>query len=155
MGFSMKYSGQRFTVNRPAVFHETFDGEVVVINLKSGNYYSLQGSAAYLWSRLVAGAAGGEILDNLAALYPRQAETIEKELEAFIGLLLDEELLVPNATAAAPEAQDAPEENELDLECFQKPELNRYTDMQELLLLDPIHEVDDLGWPARAKDDDG
>jgi hypothetical protein len=28
-----------------------------------------------------------------------------------------------------------------------EPVLDKYTDMQELLLLDPIHEVDDAGWP--------
>lgn len=28
--------------------------------------------------------------------------------------------------------------------------LTKYTDMQELLLLDPVHEVDDEGWPSRA-----
>jgi hypothetical protein len=27
--------------------------------------------------------------------------------------------------------------------------LERYTDMQELLLLDPIHDVDESGWPHR------
>jgi hypothetical protein len=27
------------------------------------------------------------------------------------------------------------------------PVLNKYTDMQDLLLLDPIHEVDERGWP--------
>jgi hypothetical protein len=27
--------------------------------------------------------------------------------------------------------------------------LERYTDMQELLLLDPIHDVDQTGWPRR------
>jgi hypothetical protein len=26
--------------------------------------------------------------------------------------------------------------------------LNKYTDMQDLLLLDPIHEVDAAGWPS-------
>jgi hypothetical protein len=26
-----------------------------------------------------------------------------------------------------------------------------YTDMEELLLLDPIHDVDETGWPVRAE----
>ena len=26
----------------------------------------------------------------------------------------------------------------------------RFTDMQDLLLLDPIHDVDETGWPVRA-----
>jgi len=30
---------------------------------------------------------------------------------------------------------------------FTKPELHKFTDMQDLLLFDPIHEVDESGWP--------
>ena len=30
---------------------------------------------------------------------------------------------------------------------FEAPILQKYTDMQDLLLLDPIHEVDEAGWP--------
>jgi len=30
---------------------------------------------------------------------------------------------------------------------FSAPVLNAYTDMEELLLLDPIHDVDQAGWP--------
>jgi hypothetical protein len=30
---------------------------------------------------------------------------------------------------------------------FKPPLVNKYTDMQDLLLLDPIHEVDEKGWP--------
>ena len=32
------------------------------------------------------------------------------------------------------------------------PGFEKYTDMHELLLLDPIHEVDERGWPNRAGD---
>jgi hypothetical protein len=28
--------------------------------------------------------------------------------------------------------------------------IHRFTDLQELLFLDPVHEVDDEGWPMRA-----
>jgi hypothetical protein len=33
---------------------------------------------------------------------------------------------------------------------FVEPALNKYTDMQELLLLDPVHEVSEAGWPSKA-----
>ena len=31
--------------------------------------------------------------------------------------------------------------------------INKYSDMQDMLLLDPIHDVDDKGWPEPKKDD--
>ena len=32
---------------------------------------------------------------------------------------------------------------------YEAPALAKFTDMQELLLLDPVHEVDEAGWPNR------
>ena len=29
--------------------------------------------------------------------------------------------------------------------------LNRYADMKDLLMLDPIHEVDEKGWPSKKE----
>ena len=31
------------------------------------------------------------------------------------------------------------------------PVLNKYTDMQDLLLIDPIHDVEAHGWPAKRE----
>ena len=44
------------------------------------------------------------------------------------------------------EPRDAPGEAS-EKRPYVPPQIERFTDMQELLLLDPIHEVDDTGWP--------
>ena len=36
---------------------------------------------------------------------------------------------------------------------FEAPVLYTYTDMAELLLLDPIHDVDETGWPKPASEE--
>ena len=33
---------------------------------------------------------------------------------------------------------------------YTAPKLATYSDLQDLLLLDPIHDVDETGWPAAA-----
>jgi hypothetical protein len=33
---------------------------------------------------------------------------------------------------------------------FEPPLLEKFTDMEDLLLLDPVHEVDGRGWPHPA-----
>jgi hypothetical protein len=35
---------------------------------------------------------------------------------------------------------------------FAEPALEKHTDMQDLILLDPVHEVDARGWPHAAED---
>jgi hypothetical protein len=37
--------------------------------------------------------------------------------------------------------------NGIDKPPFEMPKLSKYTDMEDLLALDPIHEVDEMGWP--------
>ena len=36
-------------VVRPKVVYETFDDEVIIINLENGNYFSVAGSGAAIW----------------------------------------------------------------------------------------------------------
>ena len=38
---------------------------------------------------------------------------------------------------------------------YEHPVLQKYTDMEDLLLLDPIHDVDEAGWPARKQPVEG
>jgi hypothetical protein len=35
---------------------------------------------------------------------------------------------------------------------FEAPVLHKYIDMKDLLLLDPIHETDETGWPSASSD---
>jgi hypothetical protein len=35
---------------------------------------------------------------------------------------------------------------------YQAPTIERFDDLEELLVLDPIHEVDEAGWPVTRAD---
>jgi hypothetical protein len=35
---------------------------------------------------------------------------------------------------------------------YKPPAIERFDDLEELLVLDPIHEVDEAGWPATPVD---
>jgi hypothetical protein len=38
---------------------------------------------------------------------------------------------------------------------FVAPTLKKYSEIEDLLLLDPIHDVDDSGWPNRSAENPG
>ncbi len=63
----------RFRLNQPSVIQETFDDEVVIINLDSGNYFSLDKVGAALWGLITRGAAAGEMIEALARRYAGDA----------------------------------------------------------------------------------
>jgi hypothetical protein len=135
-----------FRVNTPPVIHQTLDGEVIVVNLDTGTYYSITGSGTQIWTALLDGVSSDAVA---AAARQRYAATpdAEEAVRAFVELLVDEQLLAPAAATAASE----PSEVLAGSADFAPPRLERYTDMQELLMLDPIHDVDEQGWPNRIE----
>jgi hypothetical protein len=136
-----------FTINAPSVIHQTLDGEVIVVNLDTGVYYSLAGTAAEIWTALEAGASAARTARGLAQRYSAAGSELEDAVAAFVGELEQEELIVAGAAAGAEETGVDAAANGVAHPSFVAPVLQKYTDMQELLLLDPIHEVDEAGWP--------
>lgn len=139
-------TNQRFRVNTPTVTHEIIDGEAVIINLDSGNYYSLVEEGSFIWSLVEKGASANELQNAIRQSYQGDAQEIDRGVQELLGQLQQENLIVPvEGVDAALEVAPANDNHEKPL--FSPPSLNKYSDMQELLLLDPIHDVDDAGWP--------
>lgn len=122
-------------INEEAISHELIDGEVVIIQFDSGNYYSLSGSAAVIWQRLVTPAS----VNDLLSLFTDATSVAAEDLAAFVAELTQEGLLSAAETGAPVIAAT--------VVSYAKPVLNKYTDMQQLLLADPLHEVEEAGWP--------
>jgi hypothetical protein len=143
----------RFRVNTPTVTYETIEGESVVINLETGSYYSLRATGSEIWESLAANRAVELIVDDLSARYSANRVEVEQSVIQLIGELQQEQLIVPDgAIGASSSGTQAPSVPSTVKSEFQAPVLQKFTDMQELLLLDPIHDVDAAGWP-RAKQD--
>lgn len=126
----------RFRVAGPQVIHETFEGETVLIDLDSGCYFSLTAGGPACWSRLAAGESCAEIAAGQGETALAQMQSFAERLVAEGILVADESLAAPNTTAQTVSWLD--------------PQLEKFTDMKDLLLLDPIHEVDAAGWPRAA-----
>jgi len=132
-----------FQINSPQVIREFFDDEAVIVNLELGIYYSLDSIGAIVWGLIEQGASNTQIVEKLSQMF-KLSTNIEKDIEEFIDLLLKEELIAATDNASLTSFDSINIDNKL---TYSKPTLNKYTDMQELLLLDPIHEVDEEGWP--------
>jgi len=147
-------SNQRFRVNTPTVTHETIDGEAVIINLDSGNYYSLVEVGSFIWGLIEKGASASDVRNVILQTYQGNAGDIDRGVQELLAQLQQENLIVPvDGTAEAFDlAQAAPSNNGHEKPSFNPPLLHKYSDMQELLLLDPIHDVDDAGWPKPNPD---
>ena len=140
-------NAQRFRAKSPSVVSEIIDGEVVVLNLDSGNYYSADQVGAVLWRWMELGFGTDEMLNELRRRFPHtDPAEMGNGIANFFAQLEEHNLVV---------AVDAPREasgeaiNGAELGgAFVTPALQCYSDMQDLLLLDPIHDVDEAGWPT-------
>ena len=138
----------RFRINSPKVVQETIDGEVVIVNLDKGDYYSLVQSAADIWSGIERGISTGEIITEIVEGYEGSREEIETAVSQMLQKLQEEEIIVVDETEKAPLIDRESKTNgNREKQIFEPPVLQKYTDMEELLALDPIHEVDEMGWP--------
>jgi hypothetical protein len=74
-------------------------------------------------------------------------------VQDLLAQLQQENLIVPvDGTGAVDLDLEVPSHNGHEKPSFNLPLLHKYSDMQELLLLDPIHDVDDAGWPKPNPD---
>jgi coenzyme PQQ synthesis protein D (PqqD) len=136
----------RYRVNSPQVISETVGGETIIVNLASGHYFSLQGTAVDIWQ----GVERGEAAESIVLELEQRYEAGDGEIGAAVQKLLDDfaaaELLVADAngagTVATASSQDVGERVP-----FVAPSVSTFTDMQDIILLDPVHEVDTRGWP--------
>jgi hypothetical protein len=145
-------SSTRLRVNAPKVIHEIIDGEAVIIDFDTGNYYSLDKVGTEVWAFIERSADLADIREALCGRYDGSREEIERAVVEFVGELQRENLVVLNAAEAtegmASTESPAHPEPASGRAVFEPPVLYKYDDMQELLLLDPIHEVDETGWPT-------
>jgi hypothetical protein len=140
---------RHYRVNSPDVILEDFNDEIVIVNLADGNYYSIDATGAEIWAMIQNQATASGIAAQLARAYELDPTIVEPVVTAFIEELLSEKLIVVEAAPSGENPNFEPAASK-EGRPFAAPVLNKYTDMQELLLVDPIHEVDDTGWPNIA-----
>lgn len=127
------------------IVFEVFDGEVVIVNLDSGKYYSIKNIGAYVWNGLIAYNSPQQITKALQENYHNGSPDIQSDIDQFLKQLIEEGLLKESSQPLANDVIKSP------IVSYQPPTIDVYSDMQEILLLDPVHDVDESGWPIAQK----
>lgn len=145
-------SKNHFRINTPKITHETIDSETIIIDLDNGSYYSLVEVGAEIWGLIESGAAVDDIIEAINHGYEGDRVDIECGVNNLVAELQQEGLVVPGDGKESENFEmiktQVGTESQGKMPVFKAPILDKYTDMQDLLLLDPIHEVDETGWPT-------
>ena len=134
-----------YTTVVPEMASEIFDGELVIANYKLGLYYSISVEGSWIWQGLAHGLTVSQIAQWLSGHFPGQASELSTLVEEFIGKLLAENLILESSKSDS----SATELPILTGRVFAQPVIESFNDLQDLLLLDPVHDVDHTGWPRR------
>jgi hypothetical protein len=128
------------TINRPAVIFDVQGDEAVVIDLTTGRYFRLDAPSTVLWQQFAAPATPAAVLASCTT-----PEVLGPAFDAIVSDLMARGLLRP---AAGPMDADTGVPRPWRFEGFK---LEEFTDLEDILGLDPIHEVDpEKGWPHAA-----
>ncbi len=133
-----------YQLNSTKMFYDMADDQAIVINHMTGMYYGFNALGSYVIDQLVAGGDPEEVKKELLACEGCPTD-IGSQVEAFLAELVSLEILVPAervAAAVAPVPAVALEDGfELHVDAF--------AEAADLILADPIHDVDEgMGWPV-------
>ena|SRR6218665_328954 len=128
------------------IAQEVFGSEAVLINIPLGKYYSIRGTTGIRILELLQEPANVEsIWSEIQNEFQLDETTSRTDIEAFLIQLENESII----TEVFETVSFVGKETALKLP-YEKVELEIFDDMQELILLDPIHDVESFrGWPQK------
>ena len=133
------------------IVSEIIDEEAIIMDLSSGTYFSAEGVGAVIWDGIICGFEVLRIKQRILQAYAHDAAGLEADFEDFAAALLANNLVEAADSADLPSVEWS-----MPLPAhkrdYDRPVLTRYDDMQDLTLLDPIHDVEETGWPNRKTD---
>ena len=136
-----------YIANKYGIFSENFTGEHVIVNLNLGNYYNVRNLASSVWGLM---QQDGIIVTDLVSAIEKNYQvntTCANDVVAFIDKLEEEQLIIKSEVT-----------NSINLDKvtfptdYTCPGLEVFNDLQDLFLLDPVHDVDNaMGWPFKPE----
>lgn len=124
----------RVKPNQTEVAAKVIDGEAIIMNLSNGLYFSMEHVGAAVWELVERGCSLGEMVETIVDRYDTDPETVSDDVLRLVNELLGEALVV--VTDQVPEG-DAPVGRAGEPLPYGAPVLNKYSDMADLLALDP------------------
>ena len=132
-----------YQLNEEKMFFDIADGQAVVINFVSGMYYGTTVLGSVILERLVKGCVPEEIAGAVKAL-PGCPEDFDSQFSTFITKLRDKEILLDGE----PHSGGGEEIDHVALADGFGLTLDEFSEVQDLILADPVHDVDvEQGWP--------
>ncbi|WP_423414882.1 PqqD family protein [Hyphomicrobium sp. B1] len=131
------------------IVSEVIDGEAILLDLTTGSYFSADHVGAAVWSLVSVGVPVETTAQVIADRFEHDLAKVTGDVEAFVDDLYRRGL-IQRCKKPADEAS-AIANLVVIAKAYEAPQLAVYEDMQDLLFIDPIHDVGEAGWPLRKE----
>jgi hypothetical protein len=128
----------KFLIRPQSVIYDVIDSEAVVMDLEAGIYFSFNISATKIWLEIIS----GHLTDNEVYEYATHQN------RNFIDFLLEQNIIFRELSPKSGNVNKKKPMDDLEV-----AEWQTFSDMKELLLLDPVHDIalNEQGWPENRK----
>lgn len=138
-----------YKLNTEKMFYDIADGQAIVINIETGMYYGTSNLGSVVLDALIQGKAPKQIIDSIK-INENCITDIDECIEQFIGELLEKEILISDQLPYNEEIIDKIVVSNGDYTL----DLNEFAEVQDLLLADPVHDIDtNIGWPKLKEEE--
>lgn len=140
-----------YILNEEKMFYDEADGIGIIINFTTGIYYSLNLIGTAIYRSVVANGLSVYAVIEYLKTCENCPKNIEELVLNFFEDLVEKEVLIKKESQEDIEIEIDIEKKDL-REGFE-PIFDEYSEVQDLILADPIHEVDpNLGWPSKPNE---
>ncbi|WP_256759529.1 hypothetical protein [Cohnella sp. WQ 127256] len=138
-----------YKLNEEKMFYDIADGQAIVINFVTGMYYGASALGSMVLDTLMQGKAPKQIVDTIKNNEDCVVD-IDQRVEQFIAALTEKEILISDDQPYSQESLG----DFVVVDGDYSLELNEFAEVQDLLLADPVHDVEaDMGWPKLKEED--
>jgi hypothetical protein len=130
-------SDHLLSVNDHLVASDVVDDEAVIINLDNGMYFTMDKVGAELWQLLAQPRSLAAMASILAGRYGIAESEVLRDVEEVVDELLREQLVVAGHDAERGTHDERASTGAARQPSYSKPVLMKYTDMSDVLALDP------------------
>lgn len=130
-----------FVLNEEKMFSDIADGIAIIINSETGIYYGMNGFGTNVFENILSGCSTTDILAAMNAI-DGAPDDCEQKLTDFVDALVNFEIIKQGSCSGSVSLNATLAQQDAFTMMVQE-----YSDAQELLLADPIHEVkNETGW---------
>jgi hypothetical protein len=84
-----------YHINDAEIIHEIIDGEVMLLNLTNGNYFSLDNIGVLVWEMISLNYPVEVLIEAIAAFDSTNKDSMETAIRQVVAQMIEEGLIIP------------------------------------------------------------